>query len=130
MIEEVRKLRENLDRLVASGEPAGPGILAALAGRAKWLEDSLASKIAPAKLVIALHDTAPGLDQASVAITGSTVKVTVLVVDHRVEARERLFVLTEDPIDNPKEIVEVVSDDAAEYLQLNPELTELITTNC
>lgn len=128
MIEEVRKLREAMDRLVAAGQPANLATMAGFAGRLKWLEDSLASKIAPAKLVIALHDTMPGLDQAAAVVMGSTVKVTVLVVDHRVEARERLFVLTSDPIDNPKEIVEVVSDEAAEYL--NTELTELIATNC
>lgn len=130
MMDEIRKLVAALDRLSAANESVQPSTLHALAGKLKWVADNLAPKIEPVRLVIALHDTAPGLDQNAVVIAGSTAQVTVLVVDHRVEARERLFVVSEDPIDNPKEIVEVVSDEAAAYLQLHPELTETITKHC
>jgi hypothetical protein len=91
-----------------------------------WIKDKLALRSKPVNLVIALHDTAPGLDQNSVVIAGSTARVNVFVVDHRAEARERFFVVRKCPINNPNEFVEVVSDEAAEYLQLFPELTEQI----
>lgn len=121
---------EILSRLGDGNVPLDPSKLRALAGNLRITYNSLAARLAPAKVVIALNDTAPGLDQASAHVVASTVSVTLVVIDHQTQARERLFIVSEAEVADPRELIEVASDEAAVYLQQDARLIESLTKHC
>lgn len=128
-VREVRKLLDEMRQ--AQGRTGGlpPSTLSHWLRKLTELENSLAASAAPARLVVAHRDEGEEPDRV-LTVHASTVPMIVFVVDHREKARERLSVVRVEPLANTAELIEVVSDEVADYVQCNPELSELISKNC
>lgn len=126
---ELAILQKRIDGMRRGLEPVLPHYLAQISAKLEEIQNSLAAPAAPARLVLALSDSGEAQDHVLTGLM-STVPMIAFVVDHRKEARERLSVLKFESMANPAELIEVVSDEVAEYVQCNPELTKLISANC
>lgn len=130
LIKDLEIASEHLVRFARKNESVLPGTALLIGEEIHRVKNSLAARLRPAKVVIALHDPVAGVDQKSVTAVGSTVPVTMFVVDHRIHHQERLTVVSSAALGEPSEVIQVVSDEASEYLQQNAELQKHITENC
>ena len=103
-------------------------ILARLMKKLEKCEKDLASRLDPAKVLIALTDDQETGSMSPVYGVIGTVPVTVVVVNHRKNDsdEDRLRVLNVKPIASPTEFVEAVSDEAAPYIATDNTLINLI----
>lgn len=129
-LKELQEMVEYLQRKASDKESIPPSMSRMMAEIITKAKNSLAARTQPARLIVALHDPVAGMDQKPVVLVGSTVSVTMFVVDHRKHQTERLSVVLGGELGEPSEVIQVVSDEASEYLQQNPELLQSITTNC
>lgn len=129
-LRSLHEMVEYLQRCVRKKESVTPEMARSVADQILRAKNSLAARTQPARLVIALNDQTAGMDQKPVVVVGSTVPVTMFVVDHRNRQTERLTVVLGSELGEPSEMLQVVSDEASEYLQQNTELLKSITTHC
>lgn len=122
MIKELAALKQELSRPYCDG-------FTRLKKRFAELEKSLAGRVDPVRLVMSLADVDQVPDRAPVMLA-ATVETVVFVVDHRKHAGRRLAVFKVDPLADCAELIEVVSDEVADYVQCNPELIKLVSENC
>lgn len=95
-------------------------------GLSKFLKEMLA-RTQPARLVMTLRD--PEFPD-SVALMVGTTQVTMVVVDHRAQAAKKVYAVSCEQAAEMSAVLETALDEAAEYVQLNPEITGIITSNC
>lgn len=126
---ELSKLQDEIRRVQMHPCNLTPSTASHWLKKLAEIENSLAAPQAPARLVVALSDGGETQDRVFTGLT-STVPMIVFVVDHREKARERLSVVRIEPLANTAELIEVVSDEVADYMQCNPELLKLISENC
>jgi hypothetical protein len=82
-------------------------------------QNNLAGSKEPARLLITIRDPIPGQPDFSVVVSGSTVAVQVVIVDHRKVCDARVSVVSADALGDPEELFELVADEAAEYAQIS-----------
>lgn len=129
-LRSLHEMAEYLQRCSRKKESVTPEMARSVADQILRAKNSLAARTQPARLVIALNDQSAGVDQKPAVVVGSTVPVTMFVVDHRNHRTERLSVVLGSELGEPSEMLQVVSDEASEYLQQNAEWLKIITTNC
>ena len=116
-----------LDQLLTGEVNVSQAVLSELhKGLDKFLKEMLA-RTQPARVVMTLRD--PEFPD-SVALMVGTTQVTMVVVDHRTQAAKKVYAVSCAQAAEMSAVMETALDEAAEYVQLNPEIAGIITSNC
>jgi hypothetical protein len=102
-------------------------VLVELKRRLVDCEKDLAQRIEPVKVLLALTDDQANGSLSFVHGIVGTVPVKVVVVDHRSHCDKRVRSFIVEDLASPTEFVEVVSDEAAVYMQNNEELVNEVS---